>query len=80
MHVGVTGQGPDVVVLNGGQGCVQYLEHDELAPRRYRAWHPEPCGVGRSTGDPHSMEQTMIDLEAIRAVIGVVAWTALGHS
>ncbi|MFY1621937.1 alpha/beta fold hydrolase [Micromonospora sp. WMMD723] len=80
LHVGVTGQGPDVVVLSGGPGCVQYLEHDELAPRGHRAWYPEPRGVGRSTGGPHTMEQAVADLEAIRAAVGVVTWIVAGHS
>ncbi|MET8778353.1 hypothetical protein ABZV58_25400 [Nocardia sp. NPDC004654] len=33
LRVGVTGRGPDVVVLSGGPGCVHYLEDDALAPR-----------------------------------------------
>jgi proline iminopeptidase len=80
LHVGVTGHGPDVVVLTGGPGCVQYLERDELAPRGHRAWHPEPRGVGRSTGGPHTMEQAIDDLEAIRISAGVGTWTVVGHS
>ena len=40
LHVGVTGKGPDVVVLPGGPGCVHYLEDDDLAPRGLRAWYP----------------------------------------
>ena len=48
LHVGVTGQGPDLVVLTGGPGCVQYLERDEISPPDHRVWYPEPRGVGRS--------------------------------
>jgi pimeloyl-ACP methyl ester carboxylesterase len=59
LHVGVSGQGPDVVVLTGGPGCVQYLERDELAPTDHRAWYPEPRGVGRSGGGPPTMERTI---------------------
>ncbi|WP_067498675.1 alpha/beta fold hydrolase [Actinoplanes sp. TFC3] len=80
LHVGVTGQGPDVVVLSGGPGCVQYLERDELAPLGHRAWFPEPRGVGRSTGGPHSMEQAIKDLENIRTAAGVSTWVVVGHS
>lgn len=80
LHVGVTGHGPDVVVLSGGPGCVHYLEHDHLAPRGFRAWHPEPRGVGRSTGGPHTMERAIADLEAVRDQVGVESWIAVGHS
>jgi proline iminopeptidase len=80
LHVGVTGEGPDVVVLTGGPGCVQYLERDELSPAGHRAWYPEPRGVGRSAGGPHTMESAVADLEAIRAEVGVERWTVVGHS
>jgi proline iminopeptidase len=80
LHVGVTGQGPDVLVLSGGPGCVQYLERDEISPPGYRAWYPEPRGVGRSAGGPHTMERAIADLDGIRAAVGVRAWTVVGHS
>ncbi len=80
LHVGVTGQGPDLVVLTGGPGCVQYLERDELSPPDYRAWYPEPRGVGRSGGGPHTMGRAIADLECIREVVGVRRWIVVGHS
>jgi proline iminopeptidase len=80
LHVGVAGQGPDLAVLTGGPGCVQYLERDELSPPDHRAWYPEPRGVGRSGGGPHTMERAIADLEGIRAAVGVSSWTVLGHS
>jgi proline iminopeptidase len=80
LHVGVTGHGPDVVVLSGGPGCVQYLERDELAPRGHRTWYPEPRGVGRSSGGPHTMAEAIDDLEAIRAAVGAGSWIVVGHS
>ncbi len=80
LHVGVTGSGPDVVVLTGGPGYVQYLEHDDLAPRGFRCFFPEPRGVGRSGGGPHGMEQAVADLEAVRRAGGVDAWVGVGHS
>src|SRR5580765_6996124 len=80
LHVGVTGAGPDVVVLTGGPGCVQYLESDHIAPQGFRAWYPEPRGVGRSTGGPHTMQRAIGDLEAIRRAVGVDSWIVLGHS
>ncbi|MFC0006853.1 alpha/beta fold hydrolase [Micromonospora siamensis] len=80
LHVGVTGQGPHVVVLTGGPGCVQYLERDEISPRGHRAWYPEPRGVGRSGGGPHDMAEAIADLEVVRQTVGVRSWIVLGHS
>ncbi|WP_344500243.1 alpha/beta hydrolase [Dactylosporangium maewongense] len=80
LYVGVTGDGPDVVVLTGGPGCVQYLERDDIAPLNHRTWYPEPRGVGRSSGGPHTMEEAIADLEAIRKAVGVGAWIVVGHS
>lgn len=80
VHVGVTGTGPDVVLLTGGPGCVQYLESDEIAPVGFRSWYPEPRGVGRSGGGPHTMEEAITDLEAIRSACEVERWIVVGHS
>jgi proline iminopeptidase len=80
LHVGITGVGPDVLVLTGGPGCVQYLEKDDIAPRGFRAWYPEPRGVGRSGGGAHTMERALADLEAIRGQADVQRWIVLGHS
>ncbi|MFF0343154.1 alpha/beta fold hydrolase [Kribbella sp. NPDC004875] len=80
LHVGVTGRGRDVVVLTGGPGCVQYLERDEISPPDHRAWYPEPRGVGRSGGEPHTMERAIADLEGIRSAVGVGSWLVVGHS
>ncbi|MEQ7129502.1 alpha/beta hydrolase [Actinopolymorpha sp. B11F2] len=80
LHVGVTGNGPDVVVLSGGPGCVHYLEQDDIAPRGMRAWYPEPRGVGRSAGGPHTLDQAVADLEAVRRAAGIDSWVVLGHS
>lgn len=80
LHVGVTGSGPDVLVLSGGPGCVHYLEQDEIAPRGMRAWYPEPRGVGRSEGGPHTIAQAVTDLEVVRRAAGVDEWVVLGHS
>ena len=80
LHVGVAGLGPDLVVLSGGPGCVQYLERDEISPPDHRAWYPEPRGVGRSGGGPHTMERAIADLEGVREAVGVDSWTVVGHS
>lgn len=80
LHVGATGHGPDALVLTGGPGCVQYLEHDAIALPGHRSWYPEPRGVGRSGGGPHTMERAIADLEAVRVDVGVSSWVVLGHS
>lgn len=80
LHVGVTGEGPDVVILSGGPGCVNYLEDDALAPRGTRCWFPEPRGVGRSEGGPHDLAQAVADLETIRTAARVESWIVMGHS
>jgi len=80
LHVGVLGNGADVLVLSGGPGCVNYLESAELAPHGFPAWFPEPRGVGRSGGGPHGLAQASIDHETIREAMGVESWIAVGHS
>ncbi len=80
LHVGVTGRGPEVVVLSGGPGSVHYLEDDRLAPRGMRAWYPEPRGVGRSEGGPHDLARAVSDIEAVRRAAGIDRWVVLGHS
>ena len=80
LHVGVTGSGPDVLVLTGGPGGVQYLEQAGVVVPGHRCWFPEPRGVGRSTGGPHDMERAVADLEALRRSAGLGSWILLGHS
>lgn len=80
LHVAVTGDGPAVVVLSGGPGCVQYLQDDRLAPVGTRSYFPEPRGVGRSGGGAHTMAQAVADLESVRVALGVTSWMVLGHS
>lgn len=80
LHVSATGQGPAVVMLSGGPGCVQYLERDDISPPDHRVWYPEPRGVGRSGGGPHTMERAVADLEAIRDAVDVDRWIVVGHS
>lgn len=80
LHVGVAGHGPDLLVLTGGPGCVQYLEREDISPPGHRAWYPEARGVGRSGGGPHTMERAIADLEEIRTALEVGPWVVLGHS
>lgn len=80
LHVREIGTGPAVVVLSGGPGCVHYLVDDAIAPAGFRSIHPEPRGVGRSTGGPHDMERAVADLEVVREALAVERWIVVGHS
>lgn len=80
LHVGTHGDGPDVVMLSGGPGCVHYLADPALAPQGFRCWFPDPRGVGGSGGGPHDMARAVADLECIRTQLGVESWLVLGHS
>jgi len=80
LHVDTCGAGPDVVVLSGGPGLVNYLADERLAPDGMRAWFPDPRGVGRSGGGPHPMAQAVADLESVRESVGITTWSVLGHS
>lgn len=80
LHVAGCGDGPDVVVLSGGPGCVHYLAAERLAPAGFRCWFPDPRGVAASGGGPHTMADAIHDLEDIRQALGVERWIVLGHS
>ncbi len=80
LHVSSCGEGPDVVILSGGPGCVHYLAQDALAPQGFRAWHPDPRGVGNSGGGPHDIGRAIADLEDVRRAVGAESWVVLGHS
>jgi proline iminopeptidase len=80
LHVDTSGEGPEVLVLSGGPGQVNYLADAGLAPVGLRAWFPDPRGVGRSGGGPHTMADAVADLEAVREALGVESWAVLGHS
>lgn len=80
LHVRGTGSGPAVLVLSGGPGCVNYLADPALAPEGFRAVHPDPRGVGRSSGGPHDMERAVGDLEVVRHALAVERWIVVGHS
>lgn len=67
-------------MLSGGPGCVHYLADERLAPRGFRAWFPDPRGVGRSGGSSHDMAAAIDDLEDIRRSLGLESWLVLGHS
>ncbi|MFC6706327.1 alpha/beta fold hydrolase [Flexivirga alba] len=80
LQVAATVDGPDVVVLSGGPGCVHYLADESLAPRGFRAWFPDPRGVGRSGGGGHDLATAIADVEDIRRELGLETWLVLGHS
>lgn len=80
LHVATCGDGPDVLVLSGGPGCVHYLADETVAPAGFRCWFPDPRGVARSGGGPHDMARAVEDLEDVRRQLGLESWLVLGHS
>jgi proline iminopeptidase len=79
LHVGVTGRGPDVVMLSGGPGCAQYLEDDSIAPSSASGpGTPNHVVSDVLKRDPHTLDQAVTDLESIRRFAGVDA--LVGHS
>lgn len=80
LAVTIRGEGPVVVVLSGGPGCVHYLDEEHLSPPGLRAAYPEPRGVGRLTGGPHDMATAIADLEAVRVALALDDWVVVGHS
>lgn len=80
LHLSEQGDGPPVLLLNGGGGCPNYLGPiAELLPG-FRCLLPDPRGTGRSTGGPHDLARAAADLEAVREALGLERWLVLGHS
>ncbi|RIH84916.1 Proline iminopeptidase [Calidithermus terrae] len=78
----VSGQGTPLLLLNGGAGCCDYLEpvaglvEDVASVHRF-----EERGCGRSWhAEVYSLEQTLSDIEALRAYWGLKRWVVGGHS
>lgn len=80
LRVRTCGAGPDLLVLSGGPGCVNYLADRDLAPDGFTCWFPDPRGVDASEGGPHDMARAVADLEDVRRAIGTDSWIVLGHS
>ncbi len=76
------GDGPPVVIFNGGPGCDDYLEPvARLLDDAYRVIRFEPRGCGRSDWDGrYDVDTLLADAEAIRAAYGCERWVLLGHS
>lgn len=74
------GTGPDVLLLSGGPGCVQYLAEEHLAPPGHTSWFLTPRGVSPSEGGPHGMTQAIADIEDVRRQLDVDRWIVVGHS
>lgn len=78
----VEGDGPPIVLCNGGPGCCDYLGPvAQLLRGRYTVVRFEERGCGRSSfKPPYNFGQSVLDLDAIRAAYGFDQWTVIGHS
>jgi proline iminopeptidase len=78
----VSGQGPPLLLFNGGPGCDDYLAPvaalvDDVA----RVIRFEPRGCGRSDWDgKYDLDTLLQDAEALREAYGVQKWIVAGHS
>src|SRR5918997_3734191 len=76
------GEGPPVMLCNGGAGCCDYLAPvaamlDDIA----QVIRFEQRGCGRSQhAPPYDIETCLTDLESVRAHHGVDRWVIGGHS
>jgi proline iminopeptidase len=76
------GEGPPVVLCNGGAGCCDYLAPvagmlDDMA----QVIRFEQRGCGRSQrAPPYTIETSLLDLESVRAHYGIDRWIIGGHS
>jgi proline iminopeptidase len=66
LHVGVVGDGPEVVVLSGGPGCVNYLE-----AIRTKVGAESWTVLGHSWGSDLAIRYALDHPERVRAVVGV---------
>ncbi len=76
------GDGPALLLLNGGPGCDDYLQPvADLLSGAARVLRVEVRGCGRaSRPGPYDLATTLADLEAVRAKLGVERWVVGGHS
>jgi proline iminopeptidase len=78
----VSGDGPALLLANGGPGCADYLGPvAALVEDRVRVVRFEPRGCGRSDRKgPYDLPTTLADVEALRLHTGADRWTVGGHS
>lgn len=84
MHLWISdrGQGPPIMLCNGGPGCADYLAPvAAMIDDRQRVIRWEPRGCGRSQADgQYDLHTTLVDLDAIREDLGIDRWIVGGHS
>jgi proline iminopeptidase len=76
------GEGPPLMLSNGGPGCCDYLEPiarmiEDLA--RVHRWEQRGCGRSDAT-PPYDHTTCIADLEALRLHFGYDRWIVGGHS
>ncbi|WP_221090318.1 alpha/beta fold hydrolase [Deinococcus aquaedulcis] len=80
LYVNRLGDGPPLLLLSGGPGCVNYLQPVAHLLPSWTCLLPDPRGVGQSGGGPHDLSTALADIEALRQTLGAAQWTVLGHS
>jgi proline iminopeptidase len=86
LYVEEHGQGPAIVLLNGGPGTTHNMFHPWFgrAAGFSRVIYYDQRGTGRSDfepgGDGYSVDQAVADLDRLRAELGLERWIVLGHS
>lgn len=76
------GDGPAIILCNGGPGCCDYLAPiAAMLVDVGRVIRFEPRGCGRSSPAPwYSVETSLADLELIRQHYNIDQWIIIGHS
>ena len=68
LHVAMCGSGPDVLILSGGPGCVQYLANESLAPIGFRSWW---IVLGHSWGSDLAVRYALDHPHRVRGIVGI---------
>ena len=79
------GEGPPIVLINGGPGgtLLSFRPHFSHAEKFANIIYYDQRGCGRSDYEPgagYSVEQAVDDLDKLRQALNIEKWVVLGHS
>jgi len=86
LYVEVEGEGPALVLINGGPGGTHHYFHPwfSRAAQYAQVVYYDQRGCGLSDFEPgesgYSVDQAVADLDAIRQALGLEEWSLLGYS